>query len=276
MMSIESSLRSCFRTLTVLGRLRPDRDAAVNTRSKNLPKRLDLDGTQIYIVNRSGERPSVSGSEARLGDHVMKGFLASAAVAAAMVAACGAANATIYDFTYTEQVPGGAIPSIPNNPATLDVTASGTLDVNGSGVAVSGSGTITSPWFTGESLTLLAPGTYEFGDGTVLGASDNVVRPGLTINGLIFQVGSTPWSQGLGFTFSASLDGSADAYFMAGKYPTHTGTTFYNGDYSGNGNGVFTLTAVPEASTWAMLGLGFAALGLAGFRRARTPRAVAL
>jgi PEP-CTERM motif len=30
---------------------------------------------------------------------------------------------------------------------------------------------------------------------------------------------------------------------------------------------------VPEASTWAMMLLGFAGLGFAGYRRAREPRA---
>lgn len=34
--------------------------------------------------------------------------------------------------------------------------------------------------------------------------------------------------------------------------------------------------AIPETPIWAMLGLGFAALGFAGYRRARTPRALAV
>jgi hypothetical protein len=36
----------------------------------------------------------------------------------------------------------------------------------------------------------------------------------------------------------------------------------------------FTLTAVPEPSTWAMMLLGFAGLGLASYRGKRTARAV--
>jgi phospholipase/lecithinase/hemolysin len=36
-----------------------------------------------------------------------------------------------------------------------------------------------------------------------------------------------------------------------------------------------TLTAVPEPSTWAMLALGFAALGLAGARASRRAAAAA-
>ncbi len=35
------------------------------------------------------------------------------------------------------------------------------------------------------------------------------------------------------------------------------------------------LRPIPEPSTWAMIGLGFAALGVVGYRKARTPRALA-
>lgn len=37
-----------------------------------------------------------------------------------------------------------------------------------------------------------------------------------------------------------------------------------------------TTAAVPEPSTWAMMGVGFALLGFAGYRRSLTPRAIAL
>ena len=36
-----------------------------------------------------------------------------------------------------------------------------------------------------------------------------------------------------------------------------------------------TLTAVPEPSTWALMGVGFALMGLVGYRRNSTPRAIA-
>jgi hypothetical protein len=45
-------------------------------------------------------------------------------------------------------------------------------------------------------------------------------------------------------------------------------------DPGGGGGGSFVWrVAVPEPSTWAMLVLGFAGLGWAGYRRARGPRA---
>jgi PEP-CTERM motif len=46
-----------------------------------------------------------------------------------------------------------------------------------------------------------------------------------------------------------------------------------------NGNQYFAVgesvnTAIPEPSTWAMMALGFAGLGFAGYRKAKTSRAV--
>jgi hypothetical protein len=37
----------------------------------------------------------------------------------------------------------------------------------------------------------------------------------------------------------------------------------------------YTYTAVPEASTWAMMALGFAGLGLLGYRKTRSDNALA-
>src|SRR5277367_402336 len=44
---------------------------------------------------------------------------------------------------------------------------------------------------------------------------------------------------------------------------------------TGFGVGTFTLTAVPEASTWAMMLIGFAGLGVAGYRASQKRAAVA-
>jgi hypothetical protein len=38
---------------------------------------------------------------------------------------------------------------------------------------------------------------------------------------------------------------------------------------TGSGDFEFAVTAVPEQSTWAMLGIGFAGLALAGYKRSR-------
>jgi hypothetical protein len=38
----------------------------------------------------------------------------------------------------------------------------------------------------------------------------------------------------------------------------------------GTANDTIDISGVPEPSTWAMLGIGFAAMGVVGFRRTRT------
>ncbi len=97
---------------------------------------------------------------------------------------------------------------------------------------------------------------------------------------------------------SESYTNSADLAFFEG---TATSTVDYAakgiGTYTGSGAGLFfggsassggTFTVVytytpsdppdppgaPEPSTWAMMGLGFAALGFAGYRARRSPRAI--
>ena len=54
---------------------------------------------------------------------------------------------------------------------------------------------------------------------------------------------------------------------MPGTYPATSGI---NDVLPGTGSGTVTLTAVPELPTWAMMTLGFAGLGLAGFRARRS------
>jgi hypothetical protein len=45
---------------------------------------------------------------------------------------------------------------------------------------------------------------------------------------------------------------------------------------SGAANDTIDVSGVPEPSTWAMLGIGFAVIGLVGFRKARARRAVSI
>jgi hypothetical protein len=49
-----------------------------------------------------------------------------------------------------------------------------------------------------------------------------------------------------------------------------TGSPSYGNEYTN-----VSLSAVPEASTWAMMGLGFAGLALAGYRSRRPAAAIA-
>jgi hypothetical protein len=69
---------------------------------------------------------------------------------------------------------------------------------------------------------------------------------------------SFPWTLE---TFSFSTTGGALAFLAPG--PSNQ-----QGDLITN----VTLSSVPEASTWAMMLVGFAGLGFAGYRKAKTPR----
>jgi len=188
----------------------------------------------------------------------LKTVLAAAAVA---LVAPGIANAALEKFDFTGSFNGGTL------------TGSELLDVNSSGLATSGSTTISGPGLpTGGATLGLAPvgATYEAGDGTDLFGQDNMIP--ITSNGFTFGT-NAPASLGGGYTFGFSLGGevggcaSTDACgFVAG--PGGSGNL-----YNATGALTFTAGAVPESSTWAMMVLGFSVLGFAAFRKDHTARA---
>jgi hypothetical protein len=62
----------------------------------------------------------------------------------------------------------------------------------------------------------------------------------------------------------------ANSQGCSAEYTTQSITSLLNTGYAGGDAGTATLTtSVPEASTWAMMALGFAGLGFAAFRRLR-------
>jgi hypothetical protein len=67
--------------------------------------------------------------------------------------------------------------------------------------------------------------------------------------------------------YTNGLNGVIGATLDPNGFTDTQGYTILFGDGIGNGTGVPT---APELSTWAMLLFGFAGLGLAGYRRART------
>ena len=131
---------------------------------------------------------------------------------------------------------------------------------------------------------------------TTASASDVDVLNGNANSGVYWQVGS---SATLGTTTDfagnilalASITLNTGADILCGRALAQTGAvtmdsnTISNNCDSNNGGTGNTdfgslgfsggpTSAVPESSTWAMLLLGFAGLGLAGFRRARKNRAI--
>ncbi|MGA9847413.1 MAG: PEP-CTERM sorting domain-containing protein, partial [Roseiarcus sp.] len=71
---------------------------------------------------------------------------------------------------------------------------------------------------------------------------------------------------------AASVGGVSDGGpFSLSEIITLSGSS--GSSFSFNGSITATVTAVPEPSTWAMLLLGFAGVGCAGYRRAMRRRA---
>jgi hypothetical protein len=142
---------------------------------------------------------------------------------------------------------------------------SGSFSVNVSdGQATSGSGVIDITGIGLEALTLVTnpaggPGSFIFSSNGGDNIQADTAVPPDSISGLLFAVGTTApankqdllfnvFANGDG-TFSEVLEGSLD------------GTRFFDG-------GSLALTAaVPEASTWAMMILGFCGIGFMAYRR---------
>jgi hypothetical protein len=194
----------------------------------------------------------------------IRGGLAFGAAAIALVAAAIAlvgigtlapANASVetYDFS---------APGYWSGTISLDVTA---------GVATSGTGTLDVPGYAPQELVLITPSApgyenpagYRANDGTDwFGIDQNVPIDG---DGLLFDVGtSTPvWGGYPIFPLYASGPGT----YQSGLFGhIDGGGEFW--EYNIN-TSVSDPSAVPEASTWAMLLLGFAGLGFAGYRGSR-------
>jgi hypothetical protein len=144
-----------------------------------------------------------------------------------------------------------------------ELTATMTLDVVG-GQAVSGTGTIESPYWTGsDALTLVnlsTPGISNLGGGDLSyrfgGGTDLIGDTSASIDdyGLVFKVAGAP-ALDLGFNIWSNGGGSYTG-FLAGNDGIYEG---FNGQLAGGG--------VPEPATWAMLILGVAMIGFAARRR---------
>jgi hypothetical protein len=77
---------------------------------------------------------------------------------------------------------------------------------------------------------------------------------------------------------SPSDDNGNQGSPLGNQLVTITGLTpFTTASFSSTGDAFeFSLVGVPEPSTWAMTGLGFAGLGYAAFRRKTKGRALAI
>jgi hypothetical protein len=140
------------------------------------------------------------------------------------------------------------------------------------GLPLPGSGTITaSPTESAgvwdiDTITGVINGSQITGPSTFEGA-DNL----LFTNGFAFV--ST-----VGISFETAAGQSFNIFSFDGQMTPPTGNAY--GERTANpaapfGVGTFTLTAVPEASTWALMVIGFAGLGFAGYRASQKRAAAA-
>lgn len=152
-----------------------------------------------------------------------------------------------------------AFGSVEATASTFDWTISGPAPDLG-GVPLPGQGVLTATPDGGGAYTLDTI-SGEVGGYTVTGptsffGSNNVLYP----NGLTFIS-----TNGIAFTTTGPTV-NIFSFFAQGSTPS--GNAYGEYTTAGFGVGTFTLTAVPEPSTWALTLAGFAALGLA-FRSGR-------
>jgi hypothetical protein len=129
------------------------------------------------------------------------------------------------------------------------------------GVPFPGSGTITATLTSSpgvwdiDTITGTVNGSDITGASTFRGADNE-----LFTNGFAFV--ST-----VGISFETAAGQSVNIFSFFGQGTPPTGNAYGElASPGGFGVGTFTLTAVPEASTWAMMMIGFAGLGVAGYR----------
>ena len=169
-----------------------------------------------------------------------------ASLTTAMLLSASAANATVYKFTFES--------------FDSELTAAGEITVNTTDEVTAVSGFISG--LTDQTIGSVTPNPNFSGpayspDGSFI--YNNLYHPsGLSfdIDGLLFATVQNPggyWN----------LWGNSPGNFLLWE---SAGPSNYPIEESGT----LSVAAVPELSTWAMLGLGFAGLGVAG--RPRAPR----
>jgi hypothetical protein len=165
-------------------------------------------------------------------------------LAIAMIFSASTANATVYRFSFVS--------------FDSELTAAGEITVNAADEVTAISGLISG--LADQTISSVTPnpnfsGAAYSSDGSFI-YNNLYYRSGLSfdIDGLLF---ATAQNSGGYWNLWGNSPGDYSLWESAGPY-----------NYPIQEGGTLSVAAVPELSTWAMLGLGFAGLGLAGRRRA--------
>jgi hypothetical protein len=164
-----------------------------------------------------------------------------------LAAASAPARAEVFDWSLTGPAPDlGGVP----------FPGSGTITASAAGA--------TGVWDI-DTITGIVNGSEITGASAFEGADNK-----LFTNGFAFVSTS-------GISFETASGQSINIFSFFGQTTPPTGNAY--GELASNpggfGVGTFTLSAVPEASTWAMMAIGFAGLGLAGYRASQKRAAAA-
>jgi hypothetical protein len=233
--------------------------------------------------------------------HWASGALACTALGAAVIAPASQANATTVTFdslgTLSSVLPGETLYTNFGSGLPSTATGSGSIYSAGYGVQCSGGTCVAAPDTTSgldsEQFFVVTPGeseTFTFGyaarDVSVyIGSLDdeNSITLNLAGGGSVTYTGAQlAVVSGEESSLSSPIPGGTptiDGALTNGRWTfTDTsndiiGITVYNGTaISSNSFEIAQIaTSAPEPSTWAMMLLGFAGLGFAGYRRTRTP-----
>jgi hypothetical protein len=195
-----------------------------------------------------------------------RGLMTVVGLAALIAATSSAAGATTFDFKYTFDTGQVITGSFTGTESGGSVTNLANISASLNGVPFVGSGNLYAYSYT-------AGGLPNCGTCFVLGGAVASFNP--LNNNFLFADSPdvlTGNEQNYFYVIPWTNPGPGSTVEAAQYYNPNTGyIDYYNGNYI---TGNWSLTAVPELSTWAMMLFGFAGMGV-GLRAARRKQAVA-
>jgi PEP-CTERM motif len=171
-----------------------------------------------------------------------------ATLATAILFTITAANAAIYKFTFES--------------SDAELTAAGQFTVNAANEVTGVSGAVSG--LTNQAISGVTPNptfpsaSYSPDDSFIFDNLYSSSGNAFDYSGLLFTTSGNPGGY---WNLWSTAPGNYSLFESAGSY-----------NYPIQESGTLSVAAAPEPSTWAMLALGFAALGFVGRRRQHTGR----